>query len=205
MKYTNSYQIIKRCFDILFSSIGIVISIPIMFVLLFLLFVTGHKSYFFVQTRVGFKEKRFQLFKLKTMNDKTDSNGQLLSDEVRLTKIGKLIRKTSLDELPQLVNVIRGDMSIVGPRPLLIEYLQLYSTEQKKRHDVKPGITGWAQVNGRNAISWKQKFELDTWYAQHQSFFLDFRILMMTLIGFFKQKDINQPNQATVQPFNGNN
>lgn len=139
------------------------------------------------------------------MNDNVDPNGQLLSDEKRLTNIGKLIRKTSLDELPQLVNVFRGDMSLVGPRPLLIEYLHLYSIEQKMRHDVKPGITGWAQINGRNAISWKQKFELDTWYAKHQSFYIDFRILMMTLIGFFKQKDINQLNQATVEPFNGNN
>jgi lipopolysaccharide/colanic/teichoic acid biosynthesis glycosyltransferase len=165
----------------------------------------GVKEVFFKQIRPGIYTRKFQLIKFKTMNDKQNSEGNLLSDADRLTKIGHIIRKTSLDELPQLINVIKGDMSLVGPRPLLVEYLPLYNEHQKRRHEVKPGITGWAQVNGRNAISWKEKFELDVWYVDHCSFSLDMKILWLTILKVFKREGINQAGQATVEKFNGYN
>jgi lipopolysaccharide/colanic/teichoic acid biosynthesis glycosyltransferase len=146
----------------------------------------------------------FKIIKFKTMNDKKDSFGKLLSDAERLTKVGVFVRKTSLDELPQLLNVIKGDMSLVGPRPLLPEYLPLYSTKQNRRHDVKPGITGWAQVNGRNAISWDKKFEYDVWYIEHLSFFQDVKILFLTLKKVIVSEGINMVNVVTTEPFKGN-
>lgn len=194
---------IKRCIDISISLIAIIVLAPVFIVVIFTMFFSGHRSLFFVQTRVGKNEKLFKLLKLKSMTDEKDEMGNLLPDERRLTKAGKIIRKTSLDELPQLLNVIKGDMSIIGPRPLLVEYLQYYSTEQKKRHLVKPGITGWAQVNGRNAISWERKFELDVWYVYNVSFMLDIRIIILTFLKIIKSEGISQDGQATMEPFRG--
>lgn len=194
---------IKRCIDIFISLIAIIVLAPVFILVMLMMFFSGHRSLFFVQTRVGKNEKLFKLLKLKSMTDEKDETGKLLPDEIRLTKAGKLIRKTSLDELPQLLNVIKGDMSIIGPRPLLVEYLQYYSTEQKKRHLVKPGITGWAQVNGRNAISWEKKFELDVWYVYNVSFLLDIRIIILTFLKIIRSEGISQDGQATMEPFRG--
>ena len=152
----------------------------------------------------GKNEKVFRIVKFKTMNDKKDKNGDLLPDAERLTKIGSFVRKTSLDEIPQLINVLKGDMSLVGPRPLLVQYLPLYNDQQKRRHEVRPGITGWAQVNGRNAISWQQKFEYDVWYVDHVSLMLDIKILFLTLKKVFIREGISQDGQATAEPFKGN-
>ncbi len=158
-----------------------------------------------MQQRVGLHERIFMVLKFRTMTDREDENGNLLPDAERLTAFGKLLRKTSLDEIPQLINVLKGDMSLVGPRPLLISYLPLYSTEQKRRHLVKPGITGWAQVNGRNAITWKRKFELDLWYVENISFTTDLRIIVRTFNKVISGSDISQEGQATIEAFNGNN
>jgi lipopolysaccharide/colanic/teichoic acid biosynthesis glycosyltransferase len=176
---------------------------PVFVMVILGMIISGHRSLFFVQTRVGKNEKLFKLMKLKTMTDEKDENGHLLPDEQRLTKVGKIIRKTSLDELPQLINVIKGDMSVIGPRPLLVAYLQHYSEEQKKRHHVKPGITGWAQVNGRNAISWERKFELDVWYVNNISFLLDVKIVFLTLMKIIRSEGISQDGQATMEAFKG--
>jgi sugar transferase EpsL len=157
----------------------------------------------FKQQRPGLNGKPFYLFKFRTMTDAKNRNGELLSDEIRLTPFGLILRKLSLDEFPQLINVIKGDISLVGPRPLLMEYLPLYTKEQFKRHEVKPGITGWAQVNGRNAISWEEKFELDVWYVNNQSFFLDLKILFLTVYKVFKSEGINQPGNVTMERFTG--
>jgi undecaprenyl phosphate N,N'-diacetylbacillosamine 1-phosphate transferase len=159
---------------------------------------------FFFQFRPGKNGKIFKIIKFKTMNDKKDIVGNLLSDDQRLTKIGKFVRKTSLDEIPQLLNVIKGDMSLIGPRPLLPEYLPLYNEVQKGRHEIKPGITGWAQVNGRNAISWQQKFEYDVWYVKNFNFLLDIKIFLLTLKKVFKSEGISQAGQATMENFKGN-
>jgi lipopolysaccharide/colanic/teichoic acid biosynthesis glycosyltransferase len=198
-------QIFKRGMDFIVAFIALIILMPIMLILIFLLLITGHRKFFFVQQRVGYKEKLFYLVKFRSMTEAKDVNGLLLSDEIRLTNFGKWMRKTSLDELPQLFNVLKGDMSIIGPRPLLIQYLDLYSEEQKKRHWVRPGITGWAQVNGRNAISWNKKFEFDVWYEENINFFLDFKIIFMTIKKIFVSEGINQQGQATVEAFNGKN
>ncbi|MBU5261636.1 sugar transferase [Bacillus atrophaeus] len=158
---------------------------------------------FFIQVRPGLNGKPFTLYKFRTMTDERDNEGNLLPDEVRLTKTGKLIRKLSIDELPQLWNVIKGDLSLVGPRPLLMEYLPLYTNKQSRRHEVKPGITGWAQVNGRNAISWEKKFELDVWYVDHRSFFLDLKILFLTVRKVLISEGIHQSDHATSERFRG--
>ncbi|MCY8517175.1 sugar transferase [Bacillus atrophaeus] len=158
---------------------------------------------FFTQVRPGLNGKPFTLYKFRTMTDERDKEGNLLPDEVRLTKTGKLIRKLSIDELPQLWNVIKGDLSLVGPRPLLMEYLPLYTNKQQRRHEVKPGITGWAQVNGRNAISWEKKFELDVWYVDHRSFFLDLKILFLTVRKVLISEGIHQSDHATSERFRG--
>ena len=191
--------------DFMVALIALIVLMPVMLILIFLLLITGHRKFFFVQQRVGYKEKLFYLIKFRSMTEAKDVNGNLLSDEIRLTNFGKWMRKTSLDELPQLFNVLKGDMSIIGPRPLLIQYLDLYSEEQKKRHWVRPGISGWAQVNGRNAISWNKKFELDVWYVNNINFFLDFKIIFMTIKKIFVSEGINQNGQATVEAFNGEN
>lgn len=177
--------------------------LPSVLIICVLRLVHGKGGVFFTQQRPGKNEVIFRLLKFKTMNDKRDEEGSLLPDEERLTSIGKFIRKTSLDELPQLWNVLTGDMSLIGPRPLLVEYLPLYSEAQKRRHEVRPGITGWAQVNGRNAISWEQKFEYDIWYVDHCSFLLDVKILWLTVMKVFKSEGINQAGQATAEKFKG--
>ena len=176
---------------------------PIFLVLVILLIFANNGKPFFFQARPGKGGKIFKVVKFKTMNDRKDKDGNLLSDAERLTAIGNFIRKTSLDELPQLINVIKRDMSIVGPRPLLVEYLGRYNDTQKRRHEVLPGITGWAQVNGRNAISWKQKFEYDVWYVDNMSFALDFRILMLTLKKVFKSEGISSGTSVTMEKFIG--
>lgn len=172
---------------------------------IFLLVFNKGAGAFFTQIRTGRNAKLFKIIKFKTMTDERDADGKLLPDENRMTPIGKFVRSTSLDELPQLFNVLKGDMSLVGPRPLLEKYIPLYSKEQFRRHEVRPGITGWAQVNGRNNITWAKKFELDVWYVDNQDFILDIKILWMTLLKVIKRKDITTENPKAFQPFNGNN
>jgi lipopolysaccharide/colanic/teichoic acid biosynthesis glycosyltransferase len=194
---------IKRCIDMLVALVALVFLIPVFLILIVMLKLTGHKRVFFMQKRVGLNERIFTLFKFRSMTEATDKEGNLLPDSERLTSFGKMLRKTSLDELPQLINVLLGQMSLIGPRPLLVEYLQYYSTEQKKRHLVRPGITGWAQVNGRNAISWEKKFELDVWYVQKLSFLLDLSIVWKTVQKIIKSEGISQDGQATMEAFRG--
>ncbi|NEV92723.1 sugar transferase [Psychroflexus sp. YR1-1] len=195
--------IIKPLFDFLAALIGLLLLSPIFNIVTILLFIANQGKPFFFQKRPGKDEHIFKIIKFKTMNDATDKNGNLLPDEKRLTVVGKFVRKTSLDEIPQLINVLKGDMSLVGPRPLLPEYLALYDQEQKKRHQVKPGITGWAQINGRNAISWEDKFRLDVEYIRNQSFALDLKILFLTIKKVFVSEGINQVGQATAEKFKG--
>ena len=193
------YQnMIKPFFDWLFALVGLVISLPITLIITVLLYVANDGKPFFFQLRPGKNERIFKLVKFKTMNDKQDIAGNLLPDEQRLTSIGKFVRKTSLDELPQLINVLLGHMSLVGPRPLLVDYLPLYNAHQRHRHDVKPGITGWAQVNGRNAISWQQKFNFDVWYVQNQSFGLDCKIrgIKPHILGLSCQQELTKKFHA---------
>jgi undecaprenyl phosphate N,N'-diacetylbacillosamine 1-phosphate transferase len=198
------YQsILKPTFDLLAAFIGLILIIPIFISVMLLLSIANRGNPFFFQLRPGKNQKVFKIIKFKTMNEQKDSNGKLLPDAQRLTKIGSIVRKTSLDELPQLINVLKGDMSLVGPRPLLTTYVSLYSDFQNRRHEVKPGITGWAQVNGRNAISWDKKFELDVWYVDHISFILDLKILFKTFLKVLKSDGINAKNEATIEPFEG--
>lgn len=195
---------IKRFIDIIISLIAIVVLSPILIVFIILLALQNKGSIFFLQERPGKNEKIFKVVKFKTMTDGKDSFGNLLPDTYRITPIGCFIRKTSCDELPQLFNVIIGDMSLVGPRPLLIQYLPLYNEKQKRRHTVNPGITGWAQVNGRNAISWEQKFDYDVWYVDNMSFYLDMKIIFLTFRKVLLREGINQQGQATAEAFKGN-
>ncbi|MEN9964961.1 MAG: hypothetical protein RL582_2056 [Bacteroidota bacterium] len=203
MKNSFYSTFIKAPSDIIAASVALMLFLPVMMLIIVLLKLTGHHSFFFVQKRVGKNDCIFNLIKFKTMTDARNENGELLSDAIRLTPFGKWLRKSSLDEIPQLINVINGDMSLVGPRPLLPDYLPLYSTEQRKRHLVKPGITGWAQVNGRNAISWTKKFELDVWYVKNQKFLLDFNIIFKTIGKIFRSEGISQQGNATMEPFRG--
>ena len=196
--------ITKPLFDFTAALVGLLLLSPIFIVVTIALFFANHGQPFFIQKRPGKNEHIFCIIKFKTMNDKKDTQGNLLPDAERLTAVGKLVRKTSLDELPQLINVLKGDMSFVGPRPLLPEYLPLYNDTQRRRHEVKPGITGWAQVNGRNAISWPQKFALDVWYVAHQSFALDLKILFLTVKKVFVSEGINTSGHATTERFKGN-
>lgn len=195
----------KRFFDFFIALIGFIILSPIFITITIALYFANQGKPFFFQERPGFQERIFKIIKFKTMNDKKDKNGKFLSDGERLTAIGKFVRKTSLDEIPQLINVLKGDMAIIGPRPLLNHYLPLYSAEQRLRHNVRPGITGWAQVNGRNAISWKKKFELDVYYVNHISFSLDIKIFFMTIKKVFKSEGISKEGHATTEGFNGQN
>ena len=197
---------IKRIIDLFLAGIGFLIISPV-FGVLWLLLAVANKGAgaFFTQERPGKNERIFRVIKFKTMTDERDSEGNLLPDAERLTKIGKLVRSTSLDEIPQLLNVIKGDMSLIGPRPLRTYYLPLYTSEQARRHDVRPGITGWAQVNGRNAISWTQKFEYDVWYVENACLLLDIRILFMTIQKVFKREGISKEGQVTTEAFNGHN
>jgi lipopolysaccharide/colanic/teichoic acid biosynthesis glycosyltransferase len=195
--------LIKPFFDFTFALIGVLLLSPILIVATIALFIANQGKPFFLQPRPGKNGTIFTIIKFKTMNDKKDAAGNLLSDAERLTKIGALVRKTSLDEIPQLFNVLKGDMSIIGPRPLLVEYLSLYNETQTRRHHVKPGITGWAQINGRNTISWEDKFTLDVDYVEHQSFLLDLKIIFLTIKKVFVSEGISQQGQATTTKFEG--
>lgn len=197
-------DLLKPIFDFSLALVLILILSPIFIILIILLYLFNQKNVFFFQQRPGKDERVFRIIKFKTMTDERDATGQLLSDEFRLTKMGKFVRKTSLDELPQLINVLKGDMSFIGPRPLLVSYLSLYNDDQKRRHNIKPGITGWAQVNGRNTISWEKKFEYDVWYVDHLTFLLDFKILLLTVKKVVKSEGINTAGQATTESFKGN-
>ena len=193
----------KTLFDKTLALILIILFSPLYVAVSLLIWWKMGTPVLFRQKRPGLHGKIFEIYKFRTMTDEKDEDGNLLPDEQRLVGIGKFIRSTSLDELPQLFNVLKGNMSFVGPRPLLIEYLPLYNERQKKRHDVKPGITGWAQVNGRNAISWEQKFEYDVWYVEHQSFWLDMKILWMTFLKVVKRSDISSDTSVTMEKFKG--
>ena len=194
----------KKIIDFIAAFFGLLLLSPLFLVVTLGLYFANQGKPFFFQLRPGKGGKLFNIIKFKTMNDKKDADGALSSDGERLTKIGVFVRKTSLDEIPQLLNVLKGEMSLIGPRPLLPEYLPLYNAVQQRRHDVKPGITGWAQVNGRNAISWKQKFELDLWYVEHVSLWLDVQIFFLTLKKVFVREGINTANTATTELFKGN-
>ena len=196
---------IKRGFDILFSAVALIIFSPLLLIVSILLILDDKGSPFFLQLRPGKNQKLFRIIKFRTMNDTCDIHGNLLDGNKRITKIGKWLRKTSIDELPQLMNVFNGDMSLVGPRPLLTEYLPIYNKNQARRHEVKPGVTGWAQVNGRNAISWEEKFKLDIWYIDHISFFLDLKIAFLTVIKVIGFRNVNLSEDLTMEKFTGNN
>lgn len=195
---------LKPILDIIISSLAFLILLPFFILIAFFLVITNNRKPFFFQKRPGKNEKIFTIIKFKTMNDKKDDNGNLLPDEKRITKVGNFIRSTSLDEIPQLINVIKGDMSLIGPRPLLPEYLPLYNKFQKQRHKVKPGITGWAQVNGRNAISWQQKFDFDVFYVNNCSFVLDLKIIAKTIKKVFISEGISGDGEVTMNRFKGN-
>lgn len=198
-------QLLKPIGDFIIALLVLILISPVLIIFTILLAFVNKGKPFFFQTRPGKDGKNFKIVKFKTMTDARDREGNLLPDAERLTAVGKLVRKTSIDEIPQLLNVVKGDMSIIGPRPLLPEYLRIYTKRQMKRHDVKPGITGWAQVNGRNAISWAQKFEYDVWYVEHISFWLDLRIVFRTIKKVLISEGINTENMATTEPFNGHN
>jgi len=195
----------KSFIDFLISLTGLLLLSPILILVAILLWIANKGNPFFFQKRPGKNEKIFKIIKFRTMTNERDAGGNLLPDSERLTGIGKLVRKTSIDEIPQLINVLMGDMSLIGPRPLLPQYLSIYNERQKKRHEVRPGITGWAQVNGRNAISWKQKLEFDAWYVENLSAGLDLKIFIRTIKKVILSEDINTANMATTEPFNGNN
>lgn len=196
----------KRFFDFCISSVSLMVLLPFMLIIfIWLHFANKGAGAFFIQDRPGRNGKIFKVIKFKTMTDERDSEGNLLPDAQRLTKIGKFVRSTSIDELPQLINLLKGDMSLIGPRPLLPQYLPLYSKEQARRHEVRPGITGWAQVNGRNAISWQKKFELDVWYVDNCSFYVDAKIFFLTIKKIIIRADINSATSATMEAFNGKN
>lgn len=196
---------IKRSFDIIFSLTVLIMLSPIFLIIAILVKIKLGGPIFFVQERIGMYNRPFKMYKFRTMRDTKDSSGNLLSDNERLTKFGKILRSTSLDELPEFFNILRGEMSLIGPRPLLPEYLPLYSGEQIKRHNVLPGLTGWAQINGRNSISWTEKFELDVWYVENWSLKLDLKIFFLTIVKVIKREDINQESTVTMEAFNGNN
>lgn len=196
----------KRLIDFIIVFCVLVVIWPILLIItLWLHFANKGAGAFFTQERPGKGGKIFKVIKFKTMTDERDADGNLLPDADRLTNVGRFVRSTSIDELPQLINVLKGDMALIGPRPLLVQYLPLYSKEQARRHDVRPGITGWAQVNGRNAISWTKKFELDVWYVDHCSFWLDVKIIFLTIKKVFVREGISQEGQATMEAFNGKN
>ncbi len=193
----------KRILDFVLALVGILLLLPIFIFVFIFLSISNNGKPFFFQTRPGKNEKTFKIVKFRTMNDKKDAEGNLLPDAERLTAVGRFVRKTSLDEIPQLLNVLKGDMSIIGPRPLLVSYIPLYNSEQKKRHNVKPGITGWAQVNGRNAISWEEKFRYDVWYVENVSLILDIKIIFKTIKKVLVSDGITSQTSATVEYFEG--
>lgn len=201
----NIQYFIKRTFDIIAALVGLIVFSPIMIVVAILVRVKLGSPILFTQDRVGKDNKIFKMMKFRTMKDGVDKNGNLLPDSERLTNFGKDLRSTSLDELPELINILKGDMSLIGPRPLLVEYIPLYSEEQKRRHDVLPGITGWAQINGRNTIRWEEKFKFDVWYVENWSLKLDIQIFFLTIYKVLKRNDIDQNENETCEYFNGSN
>ncbi len=203
MSSSPTVPLSKRIFDLVLTIPGLFLISPILFFVAILVRIVHGKPIFFTQVRPGFRGELFTVYKFRTMTDQRDENGELLTDEQRLTTLGRFLRTTSLDELPELFNVLRGEMSLVGPRPLLIQYLDRYSPEQARRHDVLPGITGWAQVNGRNALTWGDKFRLDVWYVDNWSLWLDIKILALTLWKVIKREGISQPGHATAEEFMG--
>lgn len=199
-------HLFKRVFDFFISLIAVICISPLLLVVtIWLHFANKGAGAFFTQERPGKNGKIFKVIKFKTMTDERDAEGNLLPDEARLTKVGKLVRSTSIDELPQLINVLKGDMALIGPRPLLVQYLPLYSQEQARRHEVRPGISGWAQCHGRNAISWTEKFKLDVWYVDHCTLWTDIQVIFITIKNVLMRKDINSATSATMEVFNGNN
>lgn len=202
-RQSNLRSVTKRFLDLLISSFALVILSPLLILIAVLVRLRIGLPVLFCQQRPGLDGEPFTIYKFRTMTDECDDQGNLLPDADRLTAFGNFLRSSSLDELPELFNVLKGDMSLVGPRPLLMEYLPRYTTEQIRRHDVKPGITGWAQVNGRNALTWEEKFELDVWYVDHCNLWLDIKILILTLIKVFQREGISQPGRATVDYFTG--
>lgn len=197
------YKIIKRIIDFILSLLFLIILSPFFLILAILIYFKLGSPIIFSQERPGKDEKIFNMYKFRSMTNKRDASGELLSDEQRLTKFGKKLRATSLDELPELFNILKGDMSIIGPRPLLVKYLPLYSIEQKRRHEVRPGLSGWAQVNGRNTISWEEKFKLDIWYVDHISCRVDLKIFFKTITSVFRRKGISSDTHATMEEFEG--
>ncbi len=204
MLFPPGVPVSKRVFDLLLTIPGLVLISPLLFIVALLVRVTIGKPVLFRQKRPGYRAKLFTTYKFRTMTDECDANGELLPDEERITPLGQFLRATSIDELPGLINVLRGEMSLVGPRPLLPQYLALYSPEQARRHDVLPGITGWAQINGRNLISWQDKFRYDVWYVDHWSLWLDVKILAITFWKVIRREGINQVGHATAEVFTGN-
>lgn len=201
--YKNCF---KRVFDFIISLFALIIISPVLLlVTIWLHFANKGAGAFFTQQRPGRNGKLFRVIKFKTMTDERDENGELLKDAERITKIGAIVRSLSLDELPQLFNVLKGDMALIGPRPLLVDYLPLYSKEQARRHEVRPGISGWAQCHGRNAISWTEKFKLDVWYVDHCTLWTDLQVIWITIMKVLKRADISEEGQATMEPFTGNN
>nr|WP_255461668.1 sugar transferase [Alcanivorax xiamenensis] len=200
---TNRSQPVKRTFDFLASAAGLLVLSPVLLVLAIMIRSKLGSPILFTQERPGLDGKPFKMMKFRTMTDERDEEGDLLPDEARLTRFGAFLRSTSLDELPELINVLKGDMSLVGPRPLLMEYLPLYSERQYRRHEVRPGITGWAQINGRNALSWDEKFELDVWYVENRSLWLDIKILFLTVLKVVKRDGISHGEEATMPKFTG--
>src|SRR5574343_272454 len=196
-------QFFKRILDFLIALIALLLLSPVILVVFVVLLISYRSTPFFFQDRPGFQERKIRIIKFKSMNDKKDASGKLLPDNVRLTPLGKFIRKYSLDELPQLINVLIGDMSLVGPRPLLFKYLPLYNDTQRRRHEARPGITGWAQVNGRNSISWEEKFKLDVYYVDHVSLAFDLKILWLTVMKVIRREGVNQSDDRPMQPFTG--
>jgi undecaprenyl phosphate N,N'-diacetylbacillosamine 1-phosphate transferase len=200
------YKVIgKRLLDLFISFSVFIVLLPVFIFVALSLLIANRGKIFFFQERPGLREQPFDVIKFKTMNDRKDATGKLLPNHLRTTKIGAFLRSTSLDEIPQLINVIKGDMSLVGPRPLLFKYISLYNKDQRRRHDVKPGITGWAQVNGRNSIRWTRKFELDVYYVDHFSFVFDIKILWLTFLKVIKREGVNAGQEVTMPPFDGSN
>lgn len=199
------YIYIKSFFDFIFSLLIILILSPLFIIISLVLFLNTKSSPYFMQKRAGFNGHPFYVIKFKTMSDEIDEEGNLLPDSQRITKIGSFVRNSSLDELPQIFNILKGDMSLVGPRPFLYEYMDIYTEDELRRHHVKPGITGWAQINGRNSLTWKEKFKLDLYYVDNVSFYLDLKILAMTLLKIIKKSDVNQAFDITMEKYNGKN
>ena len=206
MKFFMYKHFFKRFFDFWISLIVLIVISPILLIVtIWLHFANKGAGALFFQERPGKDGKIFKVIKFKTMTDERDAEGNLLPDEARLTKVGRFVRSTSIDELPQLINVLKGDMALIGPRPLLVQYLPLYSPEQMRRHEVRPGISGWAQCHGRNAIKWTQKFEYDVWYVDHLTMVTDMKVIVLTLLEVLQRNGINEEGSATIEPFNGNN